>query len=48
MDSIQSINTELTNLRLKVEEQKKIIEEKDKPIETLDRELVKCKPNTSF
>jgi len=43
MDSIQSINTELTNLRLKVEEQKKIIEEKDKAIETLDRELVKCK-----
>ncbi|WP_459892773.1 hypothetical protein [Hydrogenobaculum acidophilum] len=38
-----NINSELIKLRQIVEEQKKTIEQKDQNIETLDRELVKCK-----
>ncbi len=37
------INAELVKLRQTLEEQKKVIEQKDQTIDTLDRELVKCK-----
>ncbi len=43
MDNISNLSKELMDLRSAVEEQKKDIEQKQKTIETLDRELVKCK-----
>ncbi|ACG57005.1 hypothetical protein HY04AAS1_0315 [Hydrogenobaculum sp. Y04AAS1] len=43
MDNTPKINAELAKLTQTIEEQKKIIEGKDKTIETLNRELVKCK-----
>ncbi len=43
MENIEALRKEVYNLNKTIDEQKKLIEEKDMTIETLDRELVKCK-----
>lgn len=43
MDITESIKLELMNANKTIGEQAKLIEEKDKTIENLNRELIKCK-----